>query len=51
MGRRKKDANRQIKSTIELANYQATVWIALHGIDKAEKIAKLTLEKVKAQKK
>lgn len=51
MGKKKKDESRQIKSTVELANYQATVWIALHGIEKAERIAELTLQKIKAQKK
>lgn len=33
------------------ADYQANVWIALHGAAKAETIAVLTLEKIRAQKK
>lgn len=51
MGRRKKDASQQIKSTIELANYQETILIATHGIKKAERIAELTLQKIRASSK
>lgn len=51
MGRKRKDESRQIKSIIELADYQATVLIASHGIAKAERIAELTHQKISASRK
>jgi len=45
------DERRKIRTTQEHADYQATVWIALHGMVKAEIIAVLTLEKIRAQMK
>ena len=58
MGRRPKDglaaqieAKRKARTTQEHADYQAIVWIALHGIVKAEIVAVLTLEKIRAQMK
>ena len=56
MGRRRKDGlATQIEERVKTrttqynADYQATIWIALHGIVKAEIIAVLTLEKIRSQ--
>ena len=51
MGRRKKDESQQIKSAIVLSDRQVTIWIASHGIKKAERIAELTLQKIRASRK
>ena len=56
MGRRRKDGlaaqietKRKARTTQQHADYQANVWIALHGITKAEIVAVLTLEKIRSQ--
>jgi hypothetical protein len=56
MGRRRKDGltaqieqRRKARTTQEHADYQASIWVALHGTVKAEIVALLTLEKIRAQ--
>lgn len=58
MGGQKKDGlaaqieKRMLARTVgEHAQYQAAIWIALHGVKKAETIASLALEKIRAQMK
>lgn len=44
-------AKEKARTIDSVASYQATVLIAVHGIKKAERVAELILQKIRAQKK